>query len=145
MWTDIVASWWFVVVRDWTLTYLLNIFFAFCILYLWNRFLHIVVQGIDTALDKWWIEHSARKFLISFFRVVLYMVLVIVFATTVWLEMSSLVAILWAAWIAIWLALQGSLANFAWWLLIMFFKPYAIWDFISARGEQWTVEDINIF
>ena len=143
--SDIFSSSRFILFSDWILTYLPNVFFAIIILFLGNRFIRILMRGIDLTLQKWWLDRSARKFLLSFSRLVVYMVLIIVAATTLGLEMTSFVTILWAAWLAVGLALQWSLANFAWWLLIMFFKPYVVGDFISVQGEKWTVDDITIF
>jgi small conductance mechanosensitive channel len=60
-------------------------------------------------------------------------------------ETTSFAAILAAAGLAIGLALQGSLSNFAGGVLIMIFKPYKMGDFIEAQGEMGTVKKIEIF
>jgi small conductance mechanosensitive channel len=58
---------------------------------------------------------------------------------------TSFIAILWAAWLAVWLALQWSLANFAGGVLILLFKPYKVGDYIQSQWEEGTVDEINIF
>ena len=60
-------------------------------------------------------------------------------------QSSSLLAILGAAGLAIGLALQGSLSNFAGGVLILAFKPFRIGDFIEAQGTGGTVSEISIF
>lgn len=145
MFTYIFESFWYKEAIDWCIRYAPKVFFAFLILWWWVRFWRILLRGIDMWLQRWWIETWARKFLVSFSRLCLYLLLIILAATTLGFEMTSFVAILWAAWLAVGLALQWSLANFAGWLLIMFFKPYVIWDFISVKWEKWTVDDITIF
>lgn len=65
--------------------------------------------------------------------------------TQLGVQSSSLIAMLGAAGLAIGLALQGSLANFAGGVLILAFKPFKIGDFIEAQGEMGTVKEISIF
>jgi small conductance mechanosensitive channel len=62
-----------------------------------------------------------------------------------WHISTSLVAIIGAAGLAIGLALQGSLANFAGGVLLLLFKPFRVGDFITAQGLDGTVKEINIF
>ena len=59
--------------------------------------------------------------------------------------MTSFIAVLGAAGLAVGLALQGSLQNFAGGVLILFFKPYKIGDFVDAAGYMGTVKEIQIF
>jgi small conductance mechanosensitive channel len=61
------------------------------------------------------------------------------------IETSSLVAVLGAAGLAVGLALQGSLSNFAGGILIILFKPFKANDLIEAQGEIGTVQEIQIF
>src|SRR5690606_40112067 len=58
---------------------------------------------------------------------------------------SSLVALVGAAGLAVGLALQGSLANFAGGVLILLFKPFKVGDYIEAQGVDGTVKEITIF
>ncbi len=59
-------------------------------------------------------------------------------------QTTSFVALLWAAGLAVWLALQWSLSNFAGWLLILLFKPYKIWDLVEIQSIKWHVAEIGI-
>ena len=65
--------------------------------------------------------------------------------TQVGVETSSLIAMLGAAGLALGLALQGSLSNFAGGILILIFKPFKVGDFISAQGSEGTVKQITVF
>ena len=58
---------------------------------------------------------------------------------------TSFIALLGAAGLAIGLALQGSLANFAGGVLILLFKPYKVGDYIEAQGHAGSVKQIQIF
>ena len=61
------------------------------------------------------------------------------------IETTSFIAVLGAAGLAIGLALQGSLSNFAGGVLVLMFRPYKVGDFIDAQGVMGTVHEIQIF
>ena len=90
-------------------------------------------------------DESLQKFLINLLRWVLKIVLIIIVLGTLGIETTSFAAILAAAGLAIGLALQGSLANFAGGVLIMLFKPFKIGDLIEAQGQVGVVKEIQIF
>jgi len=71
--------------------------------------------------------------------------LIISIAGMVGIEMTSFVAILGAAGLAVGLAMQGTLQNFAGGVMILLFKPYKVGDFIDAAGHMGTVKEIQIF
>ncbi len=78
---------------------------------------------------------ALKNFLLNLINWILKIVLIIVVLGTVGVETTSFAAILAAAGLAIGLALQGSLGNFAGGVLIMIFKPIKIGDLIEAQGE----------
>jgi len=82
---------------------------------------------------------------LSIFNITLKAILVIIFASMVGIETASLIAMLGAAGLAVGLALQGSLSNFAGGILILFFKPFKAGDVIDAQGYVGTVDEIQIF
>lgn len=90
-------------------------------------------------------DETLEKFLYDLISLGLKVLLFVLVVTQLGVQTSSLVAILAAAGLAIGLALQGSLANFAGGVLILFFKPFKIDDFISAQGIEGTVKEISIF
>ncbi|MGJ8591089.1 MAG: mechanosensitive ion channel family protein [Aquaticitalea sp.] len=105
----------------------------------------LLVKGIRKALEKGDYDISLKQFLVNLVSWILKIVLIIVVLGTVGVETTSFAAILAAAGLAIGLALQGSLANFAGGVLIMLFKPIKVGDFIEAQGEAGTVKMIEIF
>ena len=97
------------------------------------------------ALDKLNYDESLEKFLTSLIVGILKVVLIVLILGQLGVETSTFAAILAAAGLAIGLALQGSLSNFAGGILIMIFKPYRIGDYIKTQGESGTVKEIEIF
>jgi len=110
-----------------------------------NWAIRLIIKGLHKALDKGDYDVSLKKFLENLTGWILKIVLIIVVLGTVGIETTSFAAILAAAGLAIGLALQGSLANFAGGVLIMLFKPIKVGDFIEAQGEAGTVKLIEIF
>lgn len=90
-------------------------------------------------------DPTLESFLQSFIKIALKVVLFVLVITQLGVQSSSLVAIIGAAGLAIGLALQGSLANFAGGVLILLFKPFKVGDFITAQGVDGTVKEISIF
>lgn len=90
------------------------------------------------------VEPSLIGFVGSMFAVILRVLLIISVAGMIGIETTSFVAAIGAAGLAIGLALQGSLANFAGGVLILFFKPFKVGDFIDGNGGSGTVEHIDI-
>ncbi|MBR9846717.1 MAG: mechanosensitive ion channel [Algicola sp.] len=104
-----------------------------------------LIRGLRKTMDKRDYDESLKKFLLNLLGWILKIVLVIVVLGTVGIETTSFAAILAAVGLAVGLALQGSLANFAGGVLLMIFKPIKIGDFITAQGESGTVKNIEIF
>ncbi|GAA3922807.1 mechanosensitive ion channel family protein [Hymenobacter algoricola] len=91
------------------------------------------------------LDVSLRSFLTSLVNIVLKVLLLISVAGMVGFETTSFVAILGAAGLAVGLALQGTLANFAGGVLILIFKPYVVGDVIESQGKTGEVREIQIF
>ncbi len=93
-------------------------------------------------LDK--LDPSLRSFLMSFSGIVLYVVLIITIAMVLGIPATSFITILASCGVAVGLALQGSLSNFAGGLMILLFKPFKVGDYIEASGESGTVTEISV-
>ncbi|MFT4250416.1 MAG: mechanosensitive ion channel family protein [Candidatus Woesearchaeota archaeon] len=89
-------------------------------------------------------DASLSGFLLSFTNLLLKAVLIIIFVSMLGVQTTSLIALLGAAGLAVGLALQGSLSNFAGGVLILARKPFKVGEFISATGVMGTVELIDI-
>lgn len=105
----------------------------------------MIQKAIRKAMNKAEYDDSLKKFLLNLINWILKIVLIIVVLGTVGVETTSFAAIIAAAGLAIGLALQGSLGNFAGGVLIMIFKPFKIGDLIEAQGELGVVKEIEIF
>lgn len=90
------------------------------------------------------LDVSLRSFLASFLKILLYVLLVITVAMLLGVPATSFITILASCGVAVGLALQGSLSNFAGGLMILFFKPFKVGDFIEAAGETGTVAEISV-
>ena len=90
-------------------------------------------------------EPTLARFLHSIASIFLKAIMLVIFASMVGVETTSLIALLGAAGLAVGLALQGSLSNFAGGVLILFFKPFKAGDEIEAQGYRGVVQEIQIF
>ena len=105
-----------------------------------------VINGfIRRFFDKKEYDPTLENFIASLINWGLKIVLFVLVITQLGVESASLVAIIGAAGLAVGLALQGSLANFAGGVLILLIKPFRVGDFISAQGVDGTVKEISIF
>ena len=104
-----------------------------------------VVKTTTKLLGAKSVDISLVKFLDSLLGITLKVLLLISVASMVGIATTSFVAILGAAGLAVGLALQGSLANFASGVLILLFKPYKVGDFIEGAGIKGSVDEIQIF
>lgn len=104
-----------------------------------------VIGVMDMALTKKDVEITLKRFLESLTSVLLKALLLISVASMVGIETTSFIAIIGAAGLAIGLALQGSLSNFAGGVLLLLFKPYKSGDVIETQGHVGTVYSIQIF
>ncbi len=104
-----------------------------------------VVGLLRRTLEGRQADATLARFLCSLTSVGLKALLLISVASMVGIETTSFVALLGAAGLAIGLALQGSLSNFAGGVLVLLFKPYKVGDFVEAQGVSGTVSDIQIF
>lgn len=101
---------------------------------------------IRTAFIKKEVELSLQKFLLNVITWSLNILLFIIVVTQLGVQTSAFVAMIGAAGLAIGLALQGSLANFAGGILILMLKPFKVGDYIEVKsGESGTVHEIDIF
>lgn len=104
-----------------------------------------VVRMLSAVMDKRQVDRDVQPFLLSLVSAILKVLVLLSVASTLGVETTSFVAIIGAAGLAVGLALQGSLANFAGGVLILTFKPFRVGDLISAQGFTGNVEAIHIF
>lgn len=126
---------------DWGLKLLLAL--VTLIVGLW--IIKIIMGGVKKAMENKDVDATLRPFLLSILSIVLKIMLIISVISMVGIEMTSFVAILAAAGLAVGMALSGTLQNFAGGVMIMIFKPFKVGDVISAQGFTGAVSEIQIF
>lgn len=102
-------------------------------------------RGVGKLMVKANIEPSLHSFLKSFLSVILKVLLIISVLVMVGIEMTSFIALLAAAGLAVGMALSGTLQNFAGGVMILLFRPFKVGDYINAQGHSGTVKEIQIF
>ncbi|MBD2701889.1 mechanosensitive ion channel [Spirosoma sp. BT702] len=104
-----------------------------------------ITKLLSSTMTKRHVDRDVQPFLLSLVNGLLRVLLLLSIASTLGVQTTSFVAIIGAAGLAVGLALQGSLANFAGGVLILIFKPFRVSDLISAQGFTGHVEAIRIF
>jgi small conductance mechanosensitive channel len=118
---------------------------AIAIYLIGNWILRKLIVTTKKLMIKREVEESLQKFLLDLLNWSLKIILIIAILAKLGVETTSFAAILAAAGLAVGMALQGSLGNFAGGVLIMLFKPFKIGDLIEAQGETGVVKEIEIF
>lgn len=109
------------------------------------RVIRWFVGIVGAALERNNVDISLRYFLRSLLDVALKVLLILSAASIVGIATTSFVAVLGAAGLAVGLALQGNLSNFAGGVLILLMKPYRAGDYITAQGHSGQVREIQLF
>lgn len=104
----------------------------------------IVGKIIQKSMEKAHVDSTLKGFIKSLIGAILQILLYITVASMLGIQMTSFVAIIGAAGLAVGLALQGSLSNFAGGVLILIFRPFKVGDFIEAQGFAGVVGEIEI-
>jgi small conductance mechanosensitive channel len=110
-----------------------------------RQLVNLAINLTERRMSKVNVDESLHTFLSSLLRMALQALLLLSVAATAGIEVTSFVALIGAAGLAIGLAFQGSLSNFAGGVLILLLKPFKVGDFIEAGGYSGTVKEIQVF
>ncbi|MDA3815981.1 MAG: mechanosensitive ion channel [Prolixibacteraceae bacterium] len=105
----------------------------------------IITRSLNKTLSKKIDDPSLAGFIKSFASILLKIMLVISIMTMVGIQMTSFIALLAAAGLAVGMALSGMLQNFAGGVMVLIFKPFEVGNYITASGHSGTVKEIQIF
>ncbi len=105
----------------------------------------VISNLIDRIMKRANMDDMLRKFLRNIVFAVLMIFVVIATISSVGIQTASLVAVLGAAGLAIGLALQGSLSNFAAGVLMIIFRPYKLGDYVCVADTEGFVEEVDVF
>ena len=123
----------------------ISLFIALFILVIGRQVVKILIKVISSALERSNTEDTVRIFVTNLLNTLLTIVVFIAAINQLGIQTTSIIAVLGAAGLAIGLALQGSLSNFAAGILIVIYRPYKVGDYIQADNHLGTVDDIQIF
>lgn len=107
--------------------------------------INILQKVVRKGFEKRDVDASLRGFLNSMIGILLKIMLFISVVGMLGVEMTSFIAILGAAGLAVGMALSGTLQNFAGGVMILIFKPFKVGDYIEAQGHAGSVNEIQIF
>ena len=126
-------------------TYAPKVLGAIVVYILGNMIIKWLSRSFERVLEKRDTDASLKPFLKSLFGALLKTLLIVSVLGMLGVEMTSFIAILGAAGLAVGMALSGTLQNFAGGVVILLFKPYKVGDFIEAQGYTGVVKEIQIF
>ena len=132
-------------IQEWIAFYGLKVIAAIAILVIGRIVAGMIRSLIKKLLRKNKVEETLVSFVSSLIYVTLMAFIIIAAVGQLGVQTASFVAVIGAAGLAVGLALQGSLANFAAGVLLIIFKPFKVGDFIEAAGVAGAVEAIGIF
>lgn len=104
-----------------------------------------IIGALRKVMAKSKYDESLQKFLLNLISWTLKVFLILLVISQLGVDVTTFAAVIAAAGLAVGLALQGSLSNFAGGVLIMIFKPYKIGDLVEAQGVLGVVKEIQIF
>lgn len=111
------------------------------------QLIKLIRKLVKKSMTRAGAEVGAVQFMDSFLKAALYVILILMLASSFGVEAASIVALLGSAGVAVGLAVQGSLSNLAGGVLILILKPFKVGDYIQehASGKEGTVTEIQIF
>lgn len=132
-------------IMDKVIEYGTSLLFAILVLVIGFWLVKRINNIVETTFEKKDYDPSLESFLASMIAISLRILVIITALSQLGIEMTSFVALLGAAGLAIGMAFSGTLSNLAGGVMILFFKPYKVGDFIEAQGESGTVKELRIF
>ena len=124
--------------------YLLRIALVLVIFFVGRKLIKNIVSLCDQALKRHGMEVTVRRFFCNVINALGYICMLGILLQTVGLTATSLTALVASAGVAVGLALQGSLSNFAGGVLILLMKPFVIGDYIVQGNTEGTVKEIGL-
>ena len=135
----------FDILKELVMAYAPQVIYALVLLVVGLFVINVLTKTTKKVMEKRGVEITLRKFIGNLLSWALKALLIVAVISKLGIETTSFAAILAAAGLAVGLALQGSLSNFAGGALIMIFKPFKVGDVIQAQGETGKVKEIQIF
>jgi small conductance mechanosensitive channel len=138
-WNDVVEM-----IKTTGVEFGINLVTAIVIFYFGRMVIGLLMRGLNKMMQAQDVDKTLQTFVTNLVRMVLLMFVIIAAISALGIQTTSFIAILGAAGLAIGLALQGSLSNFASGVLIVMFRPYKVGDWVEAAGISGAVEEVQI-
>lgn len=132
-------------IKGMIMEYGMKLIYALAVLFIGLWIIKMIMKGLTKMMSKRNIDASLAPFLTSMTSMLLKALLIISVLSMLGIEMTSFIALLGAAGLAVGMALSGTLQNFAGGVMILIFKPFRVGDFIEAQGYMGSVKEIQIF
>jgi small conductance mechanosensitive channel len=132
-------------IQEFSITYGLVVLKAILIFYVGKIAARIIVGIADRVMKRSNMDDMLRKFIRNIAFAILMVFVIIAAISSLGIQTASLVAVLGAAGLAIGLALQGSLSNFAAGVLMILFRPYKLGDLVDVADTLGFVEEVDVF
>jgi len=138
-WNEVIAM-----LKTTGIEFAINLVTAVAIFYFGRMIVGLLMRGLKKMMQRQEVDVTLQSFVSNLVRMVLLTFVIIAAISALGIQTTSFIAILGAAGLAIGLALQGSLSNFASGVLIVLFRPYKVGDFVEAAGISGVVEEVQI-
>lgn len=140
-------SWFGGIPKEGPVDFILKVILALVIYGIGTKLINWVCQIMRRQMTRFGTDETAKRFLLSFIKIGLYIMLILTIAGNLGVDKTSVAALVGSAGVAVSLALQGGLSNFAGGLIIMFLRPFSVGDYIIENGEknEGTVEKIELY
>jgi len=139
------ASHWLVTHQELLIRYSVNILLAILILFLGSMLSRVLSRALNRVMESKGVDNTVTLFLTTIIRYTIFIFAIVVSMTQIGIQTTSLIAILGAAGLAVGLALQGSLSNFAAGVLLVMLRPFRAGEYVDLGGIEGTVREIQIF
>ena len=123
----------------------IKIVMALLILIIGRFIIKKILSKLEKSKGMAKMDPAVRSFLMSFFKIGLWVVVIISIISVLGVPMASVITVLATCGLAIGMALQGALSNLAGGIMLLLFRPFSVGDYITATDAEGTVKEINLF